>query len=237
MKQVTVAAGRTGAEENVQAAWEVYRSLAARYGEPSFVPGEDPTDMLIGTILSANTNDANSDRAFSRLKALGDWETIRTAPLDRIVEAIRPAGMYNQKGPHLVATLEKLRAERGGYDLSDLATMPAAEALASLTRLPGVGHKTASIVLLFCFNGAAFPVDTHIQRITQRLGLARRKDGAEAIKRLWEALLPPQTYYPLHLNLIRLGREICRARVPLCEACPLQHVCDYYQRRGEWQPV
>jgi endonuclease III len=215
-------------------AWEVYRSLAARYGEPVVVPGEDPTDMLIGAILSANTTDRNSDRAFDRLKALGDWDAIRTAPLEQIVDAIRPAGMYYQKGPHIVATLERLRAERGHYDLHDLADLPAAEAMAFLTSLPGVGHKTASIVLLFCFNGASFPVDTHIQRISGRLGLTRPTASPEAAKRAWEALLPPETYYPLHLNLIRLGREICQARAPRCEQCPLQHICDYYHRRAAW---
>jgi endonuclease-3 len=213
-------------------AWEVYHALAARYGEPLFVPGEDPTDMLIGTILSANTTDANSDRAFTRLKALGDWDAIRTAPLERIIEAIYPAGMYNQKGPHIVATLERLRQERGHYDLHDLATMPVAEALAFLTSLPGVGRKTASIVLLFCFNGAAFPVDTHIQRISQRLGLVGRRASADAVARTWEALLPPDRYYPLHIMLIRHGRQTCHARAPLCEVCPLQQWCDYYQQGG-----
>ena len=220
-------------------AWDIYRGLAALYGEPVFVPGEDPVDMLIGTILSANTNDVNSGRAFDQLKALsqGDWESIRTLSLDAIIAAIRPAGMYNQKAPHVVATLERIRSASGDYNLDELATMPLDEAMALLTSLPGVGHKTASIVLLFCFNRAAFPVDTHIQRISQRLGLARRKDSPEKIKRLWETLLPPQTFYPLHLNLIRLGREICRAPLPRCEICPLQPHCDYYLSRGEWAPA
>lgn len=220
-------------------AWAIYHGLAALYGEPVFVPGEEPVDMLIGTILSANTNDVNSGRAFDQLKALsrGEWETIRTAPLDTIIAAIRPAGMYNQKAPHVVATLERIRSETGGYNLDELATLPLEEAMALLTSLPGVGHKTASIVLLFCFNRAAFPVDTHIQRISQRLGLAPRKDTPEKVKRLWESLLPGEVYYPLHLNLIRLGREICRAPAPRCELCPLQPQCDYYLGRGEWAPV
>lgn len=207
----------------------IYRALAARYGEPPFVAGEDPTDMLIGTILSANTNDVNSGRAFDRLKQLGDWETIRRAPLAQIIDAIRPAGMYNQKAPHIVATLERLHTERGSYDLSDLAQVPVEHAMAFLTSLPGVGHKTASIVLLFCFNGAAFPVDTHVQRIAQRLGLARPTASAEAVKRVWESLVPPERFHALHLNLISLGRELCRARAPLCGLCPLQHLCDYYR--------
>jgi endonuclease-3 len=208
-------------------AWAIHQALIDCFGEPRFTPGEDPTEMLIGTILSANTTDVNSGRAFDRLMLLGDWETIRTAPLPVIIDAIRPAGMYNQKAPHIVATLERLQSERGGYALDDLATMPLDDALAFLTSLPGVGQKTASIVLLFCFNRGAFPVDTHIQRITQRLGLSSPKATPSAIQRLWEALLPPATYYPLHLNLIRLGREICTAREARCPICPLQAWCDY----------
>jgi endonuclease III len=205
----------------------VYRSLVECFGEPRFVTGEDPVDMLVGTILSANTNDSNSGRAFDRLKAFsgGDWERVRTAPLDLIKELIRPAGMYNQKAPHVVATLERIRADFGEYRLDHLATAPLADAMQWLTSLPGVGHKTASIVMLFCFNRAAFPVDTHIQRITQRLGMASARASAEQIKRLWESAIEPGAFYGLHLNLIRLGREICRAQRPLCEVCPLQPLC------------
>lgn len=206
-------------------AWAIYQALVDCFGTPQHTPGEDPTAMLIGTILSANTTDANSDRAFERLRALGDWETIRLAPLPLIIDAIRPAGMYYQKGPHIVATLTRLLEERGGYDLHDLETMPVAEALAFLTSLPGVGQKTASIVLLFCFNRAAFPVDTHIQRITQRLGLCAPKASPSAIQRIWEGLLPGEVYYPLHINLIRLGRQICTAREARCAICPLQPYC------------
>lgn len=224
-------AARTQAAARAQAE-AIDSALVAAFGELRFEPGDDPLEMLLGTILSANTNDVNSGRAFARLKALagGDWETIRRAPLALIIDAIRPAGMYNQKAPHIVATLEQLRATRGGYALDDLATMPLDEAMALLTSLPGVGHKTASIVLLFCFNRAAFPVDTHIQRITQRVGLAGAKASPAAIKAIWEALLPGDRYYPLHLNLIRLGREICQARAPRCPICPLAPHCAFAQR-------
>ncbi|RIK45024.1 MAG: Fe-S cluster assembly protein HesB [Chloroflexi bacterium] len=220
-----------------QKAQAIYTALAGRYGEPRWQAGEDPVDALIGTILSANTNDVNSGRAFDQLKAAfgNDWEAVRTAPLEAIKVAIRPAGMYNQKAPHIVATLNKLHQDRGEYSLDFLAQMPVAAALAYLMSFPGVGHKTASIVLLFCFNQAAFPVDTHIQRISQRLGISSRRAGAEQIKRIWESLLPAQSYYPLHLNLIRLGREICRAQTPRCEQCPLQQLCDFYKQRGAWR--
>jgi endonuclease-3 len=139
---------------------------------------------LIATILSANTNDVNSGRAFDQLCAAfgGDWDAVRTAPLAAIQTAIRPAGMYNQKAPAIVATLERIKAARGDYDLRFLAALPVDEAMAFLTSLPGVGHKTASIVLLFCFNRPAFPVDTHIQRISQRLGISGRRAAPDKIK-------------------------------------------------------
>lgn len=223
-------------EQAPSKAWATYYGLIAMYGEPQFTPGDDPMEELIATILSANTNDVNSGRAFAQLKtAFGDdWDAVRTASLDAIKEAIRPAGMYNQKGPAIVATLEAIKRTRGEYDLWFLAGLPVQDALKFLTALPGVGFKTASIVLLFCFNGAAFPVDTHIQRISQRLGISGRKANPDKIRLLWEALLPPQTYYPLHINLIRHGRQTCQALRPRCELCALQEHCDYFQGKGEW---
>lgn len=218
-------------------AQQIYRQLNLFFGEPIWTPCPKVIDELIATILSANTNDTNSGRAFAQLKTRfgEDWDAVRLAPIDAIKEAIRPAGMYHQKAAHLVATLEKLKREQGGYDLAHLAARPVSEALAYLTALPGVGHKTASIVLLFCFNGGAFPVDTHIQRISQRLGIGSRQATPEKRKAIWEALLPPATFYPLHLNLIRHGRQICVARTPKCALCPLQPWCDYYNHTGEWQ--
>ena len=214
----------------------VFATLNDHFGTPEFTGGDDPVDELIATILSANTNDTNSGRAFDQLKAAfgDDWDAVSEAPLAAIIDAIRPAGMYNQKAPAIVATLERIKADRGSYDLSHLAAMPADQALAYLTSLPGVGHKTASIVILFCFNGAAFPVDTHIQRISQRLGISGRRASPEKIKQIWESLLPPETFYPLHINLIRHGRQICQALTPQCERCPLQADCDYFNQAGEW---
>lgn len=227
--------------EKQELAQAVYQRLIAFFGEPQWTPPANPSaeviDELIHTILSANTNDVNSGRAFDQLRARfgPDWDAVRTAPLDEIKVAIRPAGMYNQKAPNIVATLEAIKRDYPDYDLSGLAALSVPDALRYLTALPGVGHKTASIVLLFCFNRAAFPVDTHIQRISQRLGIGTRRSSPAQLKVLWEQLLPPETYYPLHLNLIRHGRTICDARLPQCELCPLQSCCDYYNRQGEWR--
>ena len=228
------------ASETHARASAIYHALAMFYGEPIFSPGSDPMIELIGTILSANTNDINSGRACDALLAeinrngKPEWSLVGEWGLPRLKEIIRVAGMYNQKAPAIVATLAKVHEVRGEYNLDFLASAPVDEAMAFLTSLPGVGHKTASIVLLFCFNRDAFPVDTHIQRITQRLGLATRKATPEKIKGVWENLLPPETFYPLHLNLIRLGREICTARVANCDICPLSLWCDYANLRGEW---
>jgi len=217
-------------------AHQVHDTLNAAYQPPPFQPHGPPLEQLILTLLSANTNDVNSGRAFDQLMAAfnGDWEAIRTAPLDAIKTAIRPAGMYNQKAPHIVATLTLLKEEQGSYNLDHLMEMDVAEAVKYLTRFPGVGHKTASIVMLFCFNAGAFPVDTHVQRITQRLGISARKASPEKIKVLWEGLLPPETYYALHVNLIQHGREVCLARKPRCTTCAVHALCDYTHGRGEW---
>jgi endonuclease-3 len=118
--------------------------------------------------------------------------------------------------------------------LSHLADLPAAEALAYLTTLPGVGHKTASIVLLFCFNGAAFPSTPISNGSHSGIGLSGRRASPEKIKQLWEQLLPPSTFYPLHLNLIQHGRRTCQALTPRCTRCPLQSLCDYDQQSWEW---
>jgi endonuclease-3 len=217
-------------------AWEIYYRLLDLYGEPDWRPDRSAVDELILTILSANTNDVNSGRAFDELtrRYNHDWDVIRTTPLDDIKDAIRVAGMYNQKAPRIVTALERIKAERGAYNLDHLPGMPVDEAMAYLTDFPGVGHKTASIVLLFVFNMPAFPVDTHIQRIAQRTGISSRRATPEKVKADWEALLPGETFFRLHVSLITHGREKCRARKPQCDGCPLLSICDYGNQAEEW---
>ena len=189
----------------------------------------DPLDELINTILSQNTNDLNRDRAYRALRsAFPAWEAVRDAPTKKVIEAIRPAGLANQKGPRIQHVLKRITAERGRLDLSFLADMDTAEAKAWLTSLDGVGPKTASIVLLFALGKPAFPVDTHIHRVTGRLGLIPPKTTADQAHTLLEALVPPEWYHPFHLLIIQHGRKVCKAQRPLCEVCPLQKQCAYY---------
>ena len=147
-----------------------------------------------------------------------------------MIDAIRSAGLANQKGPRIQKILRQITAERGSLDLSFLKDLPDEEAWEWLIKFDGVGPKTASIVLLFSLGKAAFPVDTHIHRVTGRIGLRPEKMSNEKAHRYLAELFPPETYKAAHLNLIRLGREVCHPRKPACEICVLQSLCDYYQK-------
>jgi endonuclease-3 len=212
---------------------EIHRRLLAAYGVPAWRPHYQPMDELVLTFLSQNTSDLNSGRAFAALKArYPAWQAVLDAPVDELAETIRSGGLAQRKAPRIQAALRRIQAERGAFDLDFLADLPVVEATQWLTSFDGIGHKTASIVLLFCFNRPAFPVDTHVGRVTRRLGLAGPKESEAKIKALWEALAPPEWFYPLHLNLIRHGREVCHAQRPACPACPLAEICLYDMKRA-----
>jgi endonuclease-3 len=211
-------------------ALEVHRRLLNHYGYPEWRNPLPPLDELVSTILSQNTNDINRDRAFNALvEHYPSWEAVRDSPPEEVIETIRPAGLANQKGPRIQAVLEAITAERGELDLYFLADLPPEEARTWLLQFKGVGPKTAAIVLQFSLDKPAFPVDTHVYRLTGRLELRPEKMTADQAHLYFEELLPPETYYPLHLNLIRLGREICQARKPKCPDCPLKDICAYYK--------
>jgi endonuclease-3 len=213
-----------------ECALEVHRRLIEEYGEPSWHNPLPILDELISTILSQNTNDLNRDRAFNQLKRRFDtWEKVRDADGDGVIEAIRSAGLANQKGPRIQKILCEITAERGSLDLNFLRDVPEDEAWEWLMKFNGVGPKTASIVLLFSLGKAAFPVDTHIQRVTGRIGLRPEKINNEKAHQFLAELFPPETYQAVHLNIIRLGREVCHPNRPACEICVLQSLCDYFQ--------
>ncbi len=207
----------------------IHNRLMVLYGAPEWRLALSAIDELVSTILSQNTNDKNRDVAFIALKqSFPDWDDVLTADPQAVIEVIRPAGLANQKGPRIQAVLQQIKAERGSLDLSFLKDVPIEKAMDWLTGFKGVGPKTASIVLLFSLGIPAFPVDTHIYRVSGRLGLRPEKMTVEQAHPHLAALFPPDEYGPAHLNLIRLGREICHARKPNCAACPLTDVCDFF---------
>ncbi|MQC26629.1 MAG: endonuclease III [Chloroflexi bacterium] len=215
--------------ELAERAQAVHERLLDFYGYPTWRNPLEPLDELVSTILSQNTNDINRDVAFNALKAaFPSWEAMRDADEEAVVEAIRPAGLANQKGPRIQAVLRDITAQRGDLSLEFLKDMDAEAASAWLQGFNGVGPKTAAIVLQFSLDKPAFAVDTHVYRVTGRIGLRPPKMTAEKAHTFLEGLLPPETYYAAHLNIIRLGREICQARTPNCAECPLQDLCDYY---------
>ena len=219
--------------ELVERAGIIYQRLLATFGLPAWDAFDTPLEELISTILSQNTNDRNRDLAYTNLRRrFATWEEVRDAEAQQVIEAIRQAGLANQKGPRIQAVLRQISDERGSLDLDFLRQLSPEEAHAWLLRFNGVGPKTAAIVMLFALGKPAFPVDTHIYRVTGRLGLRPPNMTVEQTHPLMEAVFPPEVYGPAHINLIRLGRAICHARRPDCLVCPLKDVCDYYQRLG-----
>jgi len=182
-------------------------------------------EELITTILSQNTNDTNRDRAYSSLiERFGTLEVVMDARVEEIAEAIKIGGLHNQKSLRIKNVLTRTMQERGSLDVSFLADLPLEQAMSWLLSFPGVGRKTAGIVMLFSFDRPYFPVDTHIKRVTQRLGLVENREDPH---RRMNQLLPPDPAFmrQLHLCLIRLGREVCHPRNPNCASCPLFAHC------------
>lgn len=213
----------------------IYHLLVELYGEPQRRRYLPPVDQLVNTILSQQTTGANRERAFRALKERFDsWEEVMDAPLQEVCEAILPAGLANQKAPRIQEALRFIMRERGELNIDFIASLPVQEGKEWLTQIKGVGPKTASIILLFTFGLPAFPVDTHVHRLSKRLGLIGTKVTADKAHEILENIVEPAAYYAFHVNLIRHGREVCHAREPQCQVCILQDPCDYFQRTGDW---
>lgn len=213
-------------EEKVR---EIHLRLLAQYGEKGKPGSRDPIALLISTILSQNTNDALRDRAFERLKArFPSWEEVRDAPLEKVEETIRVAGLSRQKAYRIQGALKRITEERGSIDLSFLQQMELKEAKRWLMSIEGIGPKTAAILLLFGLGMPAFPVDTHIFRVSKRLGLIPERATREKAHEILENLIPPDYYYSFHLNMIEHGRKVCTARKPKCRECILNDLCDFH---------
>jgi endonuclease-3 len=205
-----------------------HRTLLEEYGDRTWRPS-DPVSTLVNTILSQNTNDVNRDTAYKRLRdRFPTWEMVREAPEEEVVEAIRPAGLGPTKAPRIQGALRRITEQEEEINLDFLRDMSTEEARRWLTDLPGVGPKTAAIVLCFALGKPAFPVDTHVHRVSGRLGLIPKDTSRAKAHEILESIVPQDAYYAFHLNLIAHGRAICHSRNPECERCVLQEDCNYY---------
>jgi len=229
----------------------VLDGLEARYGEQRWERRLDPVSELILTILTQNTADTNAEKAYEALRAaypsgrdpeahrpgIGwggdglstapppDWTLVENAPLPELIDVIRPGGLAPQKAPRLQATLQRIREERGAYDLEFLGEMPVLEARDWLTSIDGIGKKTASIVLAFCFGAPVMAVDRHVERVSKRIGLIPEKATADQAHDLFLELVDTDRMFAAHVLLIHHGRAICHAQSPAHDICPLRDRC------------
>ena len=213
-------------------AWEMYQRLLALHGHQPNVPRREPMHELISTILSHRTTGKNEESAYHKMRARWPtWEAVRDAPTAELAATIAESNYADQKAPRIQEVLRRIIEARGAANIDFLRDMPLPEAMSWLTSLPGVGPKTASLVLLFCFARPVLPVDTHVHRVSQRVGLIGPKVDPTAAHPLLQALLPadPQILYNFHINTLRHGQKICVWGTPRCGQCPLTGICDYYQ--------
>ncbi|MEO7001810.1 MAG: endonuclease III [Ktedonobacterales bacterium] len=224
-------AGEWQAFEPDEQVARVYALLVEAYGEPPWEPDGDALGGLIATVLSQHTSDVNSARAYAQLiEAFPSWQSVRDAPTEAVAAAIRVGGLAQLKAERIQQILRELTNRLDGADLSlaTLDTLPLIEAQGYLLSLPGVGPKTAACVLLFSLGRPAFPVDTHVWRVSGRLGLINPHISADAAHEVLTRKIPPAWRHTSHVNLIQHGRQICHARNPECPRCPLRAVCQYY---------
>ncbi len=206
----------------------IIQNLESTFGEPKLSKKSDPLAMLINIILSQATSDVNSHRTFRNLKAqFKNWEAVLAADEKEIADAIRLGGLANQKASVIKNLLRQIKAARGHLSLKFIDKMPNETARDFLNEFRGVGPKTVACTLLFALHKEVFPLDTHIFRILKRMGILPENISDAKAHKLLDALVPTGSFYSLHVNLIRLGKKICRPREPLCEQCPLIEYCDY----------
>lgn len=200
--------------------------LKKEYGDKTHEENLDPLDTLILTVLSQNTTDVNRDRAYKALRdELPSWEDVLQAKPARVEKLIRVGGLAKQKSVRIKAMLAEIKKREGKLDLTRLCTMPVEKALPYLCSFDGVGEKTAAVVLLFACRKPVFPVDTHVLRLSRRIGLLPENTDASRAHRMMGEIAEPSAYYRFHLNLIEHGRRICRARKPQCPDCCLKSKC------------
>jgi len=205
---------------------QMLAKILRRFPVRNWAGSASPFEVLVGTILSQNTNDLNRDKAMSRLTERFHItpQVLSEAPIDELVECIRPAGLYRAKAPR-IKEVSRIVLDRFSGDLNSILKREPAEARAMLLELPGVGYKTADILLAFVAGHPTIPVDTHVTRVTKRLGIARKKANYEEIRLALERLIAANRRVRMHLSLIRFGRDVCKAPKPLCPRCLVKRTC------------
>ena len=203
--------------------------LKREYGVPDWQPSYDPISVLVQTILSQNTSDTNSRAAFRALLSFfDDWEDVVDANVDTIAHCIKCGGLGRIKAQRIKQALKETVRMRGRVELDFLSQLSLSDAEDWLHRLPGVGLKTARCVLLFSLGMPALPVDTHILRVTKRLGLISPKTSLREAHLILGEMVPPEDVYHFHVLVIEHGRRTCRARYPKCQDCVLKEMCKSY---------
>lgn len=208
------------------------RRLEKRYGKREYRCWGKAVDVLVDTILSQNTSNANSDAGYRRLRRrFRSWNMVASAPVEEVEKAIRISGLSRIKAPRIQQILRQIKTDRGKIDLQFLEALPEDEAITYLTRFKGIGPKTAACTMLFAFGKAVFPVDTHIHRIARRLELVPARATADQAQTLLSPQIKPADRYALHVLLITHGRQTCKAVSPKCEECPVLNLCPWGQQR------
>lgn len=210
----------------------IIQNLERTFGEPVLRARSSPLEMLVRVILSQATTDLLSERTFQALiTKFKTWDNVLAAETAEIAEAIKLGGLANQKSRVIKELLENIKAENGSLELDFLQDWPVREAVTYLKKFRGIGPKTIACTLLFACHKNIFPLDTHIFRVLRRVGIVPQKCSDERAHEILSAIVPSGKFYSLHVNLIRLGRKICRPQTPLCERCPIIEYCDFGSQR------
>lgn len=205
---------------------QLNKLLAEQHGVRIWHQHHDPLSELVAVILSQNTSDANSGRAFNSLRSrFHTWEEVAEADTVSIENAIKSGGLSRIKAARIKKILFTIMKQNGSLNLDFLGELPLHEAKAWLDELPGVGPKTVACVLLFAFGKPVFPVDTHVFRLSKRLGLIRNDVSANQAHRILGQIVPDEKVYQLHMNMVEHGRKICKAQRPYCDQCILDKMC------------
>ena len=209
----------------------IYGPLDKQYGPLEWRPSREPLAELVLMILSQHTSDLNRDRAFATMRErFPTWEEVRDAPTEALAEAIKSGGLGNIKAPRIQEVLRQISEDHGDLNIDFLMDMPVDEAKEWLAKFKGVGPKTAACVLMFACGMPVLPVDTHVFRVSGRLGLIGERTNAEKAHEELESIVEPELRYSFHIYLIRHGRQICKAQRPMCEMCVVSRWCNYYNR-------